>query len=297
MITKSPTIENALREWSCKFDEHLASSLEDCSDVPDELARAMRHSLLAPGKRLRPFLVDRSYRLAGGTEDRIFSLCSAVECLHAFTLIHDDLPAMDDAELRRGHPSNHRVFGEAMAILAGDALLALGLELAGRTCADSGKSLEITQLLSRTIGWQGVIGGQAADLLGEHRPADLTTTRQIHLKKTASFFEACCAGGALAAHAGDQVFNNLSKYGLNLGLAFQIADDLLDATGATEALGKRPGRDSGTSKQSYPNVVGIEASRKLGSQATQKAIEALADFDEQADELRQVAAFVMNRNH
>lgn len=297
MITKSPSIQSILREWSRKFDEHLASCLEHCPDVPDELVRAMRHSLLAPAKRLRPFLVERSYRLAGGTDDRILLLCSAVECLHAFTLIHDDLPAMDDAELRRGRPSNHRVFGEAMAILAGDALLALGLELAGRACADSSTSLEITRLLSRTIGWQGVIGGQAADLLGEHRPADLATTRQIHLKKTASFFEACCACGALAAHADDQVFNNLSKYGLNLGLAFQISDDLLDATGETGTLGKRPGRDSGAGKQSYTNVVGIEASRKLGSQVVQKAIEALADFGERADELRQVALFVMNRNH
>lgn len=297
MITMSPSIESTLREWSRSFDPQLESCLRHYDDVPDELLRAMRHSLLAPAKRLRPFLVERSYRLAGGTDDRIVSLCIAVECLHTFTLIHDDLPAMDDAELRRGQPSNHSVFGEAIAILAGDALLALGLELAGEACADPGKALEITRLLSRTIGGQGVIGGQVADLLGEHLPADMTTTRQIHLKKTATFFEACCACGALAAHADDQVFNKLSKYGLHLGLAFQIADDLLDATGETSTLGKRPGRDSGKGKQSYPSVVGIEVSRKLGSQVTQTAIEALADFDGQADELRQVALFVMNRNH
>ncbi len=298
MVATAPaSIRETLKQWSHAFDGHINAYLAPGGGAPAELVEAMRYSMLAPGKRLRPFLVDRCFRLAEGQGTAIISLCVAVECLHVFTLIHDDLPAMDNADLRRGKPSSHRVFGEGLAILTGDALLAYGIELASRASLDAAKSLKIVQILTDAIGRTGVIGGQVVDILSEGKPSDVQLTGYIHRRKTARLFQACCCSGAIAAGADERTFNNLSSYGLNVGLAFQIADDLLDVTGTTDAVGKKLGRDTGLHRQTYPAAVGIEESRRLGEQAVTRAVAALQSFGAETDELRQIAQFVMSREN
>ncbi len=295
MVLAAPSITATLTEWSQALDLRFREHFDAVADAPPELIQAMRHTVLAPGKRLRPFLTDRCFRLAGGDGDVILPVCIAVECLHAFTLIHDDLPAIDDGDVRRGQPCNHKVFGEGLAILAGDALLAYGLELVCTTELSAARTVRIVQTLTRAIGPSGVIGGETTDIVSEDRPGDLKLASYIHEHKTASLFRACCECGAIAAAADERVFDNLSAYGFHLGLAFQIADDLLDATASSEETGKTSGGDAEKSKQSYPAIVGAEESRCLGEQAVARAVAALDDFGTEADELRLIAHFVMNR--
>ncbi len=295
MAVAAPLITATLTEWSQAFDLRIREQFDAVAGAPSELIQAMRHTLLAPGKRLRPFLTDRCFRLAGGDGDAILPVCMAVECLHAFTLIHDDLPAIDDGEVRRGQPCNHKVFGEGLAILAGDALLAYGLELVCRTELSAAKTVRMVQILTRAIGPSGVIGGEALDIISEDRPGDLELASYIHERKTAGLFRACCECGAVAAAVDERIFSNLSAYGFHLGLAFQIADDLLDATASSEDTGKRSGCDAEKRKQSYPAIVGVEESHRLGEQAVARAVAALDDFGTEADELRSIAHFVMSR--
>jgi len=295
MVVAAPSITATLTEWSQAFDLRIREQFDAVTGAPSELIQAMRHTVLAPGKRLRPFLTDRCFRLAGGDGDAILPVCMAVECLHAFTLIHDDLPAIDDGDVRRGQPCNHKVFGEGLAILAGDALLAYGLELVCTTELSAARTVRIVQTLTRAIGPSGVIGGEALDIISEDRPGELKLASHIHERKTASLFRACCECGAIAAAADERVFSNLSTYGFHLGLAFQIADDLLDATASSEDTGKRSGCDAEKRKQSYPAIVGVEESHRLGEQAVAHAVAALDDFGTEADELRSIAQFVMSR--
>ncbi len=296
MVVAAPLITATLAEWSQSFDRRIGAHFDAVADAPPELIQAMHHTLLAPGKRLRPFLTDRCFRLAGGDGDAILSVCIAVECLHAFTLIHDDLPAIDDGDVRRGRPCNHKVFGEGLAILAGDALLAYGLELVCTTELSAARTVRIVQTLTRAIGPSGVIGGEALDIISEDRPGELKLASYIHERKTASLFRACCECGAIAAAADEPIFSNLGAYGFHLGLAFQIADDLLDATASSEDTGKRSGCDAEKRKQSYPAIVGVEESHRLGEQAVARAVAALDDFGTEADELRSIAHFVMSRH-
>ena len=295
MIVAAPSITATLTVWSQEFDRRICERFDAVAGAPPELLQAMRHTVLAPGKRLRPFLTDRCFRLAGGDGDAILPVCIAVECLHAFTLIHDDLPAIDDGDVRRGRPCNHKVFGEGLAILAGDALLAYGLELASGAELSAARTVRIVQTLTRAIGPSGVIGGETTDIISEERPGDLKLASYIHEHKTAGLFRACCECGAIAAAADERVFNNLGAYGFHLGLAFQIADDLLDATASSEDTGKTSGGDAEKRKQSYPAIVGLEESHQLGEQAVARAVAALDDFGTEADELRSTAQFVMSR--
>ncbi|MCH8879300.1 MAG: polyprenyl synthetase family protein [Planctomycetes bacterium] len=295
MIVAAPSITATLTVWSQEFDRRICERFDAVAGAPPELLQAMRHTVLAPGKRLRPFLTDRCFRLAGGDGDAILPVCIAVECLHAFTLIHDDLPAIDDGDMRRGRPCNHKVFGEGLAILAGDALLAYGLELASGAELSAARTVRIVQTLTRAIGPSGVIGGETTDIISEERPGDLKLASYIHEHKTAGLFRACCECGAIAAAADERVFNNLGAYGFHLGLAFQIADDLLDATASSEDTGKTSGGDAEKRKQSYPAIVGLEESHQLGEQAVARAVAALDDFGTEADELRSTAQFVMSR--
>ncbi len=295
MAVAAPSISAMLAEWSQAFDLRVREHFDALADVPSELIQAIGHTLFAPGKRLRPFLTDRCFRLAGGDGDKILPVCIAVECLHAFTLIHDDLPAIDDGDVRRGRPCNHKVFGEGLAILAGDALLAHGLELVCRADLSAAKVVRMVRTLTHAIGPSGVIGGETTDIISEDRPGDLKLASHIHERKTASLFRACCECGAVAAGADERVFSNLGTYGFHLGLAFQIADDLLDATASSEDTGKTSGGDAQKRKQSYPAILGVEESQRQGEQAVTRAIAALDDFGTEADELRSIAHFVMSR--
>jgi len=307
------TITDRLRAFATAFDREFERLLAADADVPPRLAEAMAYSALAPGKRVRPYVVCRAHALCGGMDPRkttagrdvgrrdqawsvaVLPIAAAIECVHAFSLIHDDLPAMDDDDLRRGRPTNHVKFGEAMAILAGDALLALAFELVARDAPDGSDVRRMTLELARGAGWAGMIGGQAADVLAETEPPDAAIVDYIHTRKTARLFQASARLGSIAAAAPDATIDALGRYGLQLGRAFQIADDLLDVTASSEQIGKATGKDASAGKQTYPRCVSIAETRRLAARAAADAIAALDEFGPAADDLRALARFVVDR--
>ena len=294
-IAADDDITVALRQSADDVNEALRERLAQCGDAPPLLAEAMRYSLEAGGKRLRPVLVLWCCELCGGDRQAAMPAAVAVECVHTFSLIHDDLPALDNDDVRRGRPSNHKQFGEALAILAGDGLLALSFEILAREVADPDLATAMVRELAIAAGWQGVIGGEAADIEGESVAPDVALVARIHATKTARLIEASCRLGAMAARADDKSVSALADYGRVLGLAFQAADDLLDLTGSSAAMGKRAGKDEAARKQTYPRAVGIEESRKLAEAAADQAIAALASFGPRASKLASLARFAVDR--
>lgn len=295
MITTGMDMGSTLKAAAEHFERRLPAYVDSSPDVPGELLECMRYSLLAPGKRLRPFLVQRCHAACGGREDQVEHLAAAVECAHVFTLIHDDLPCMDDATLRRGRPANHRVYGEAMAVLAGDALLALAFELAARPSFAPSVCLALVTELAAAIGGQGVIGGQVSDLTGQRRPPDLREAESIHRRKTARLMQSCCRLGALAAGAGERQLAAVSEYGLRLGQAFQIVDDLLDLSADSGETGKSGGTDARLCKQTFPAAVGPVRSLEVARQHVRSAVGALRDAGLAAPELNQLAEYIIPR--
>jgi len=285
----------SLRITASEVDTAMRRWLEGPANTPLRLLEAMRYSLEAGGKRLRPTLVLWSAQLCGASPSAAMPAALAVECVHTFSLIHDDLPALDNDDLRRGRPTSHKAFGEAAAILAGDGLLALAFEILATDPHDAASAIAMVRELAAATGWRGMIGGEAADIEGEKRPPSIEIVEQIHAAKTARLIEAGCRLGAIAAHADSWQEDALVRYGKNLGLAFQAADDLLDETGAAESLGKPVRRDHQNGKQTYPRVVGVEASRRLAEDMTQKAIDSLEPFGEQAARLIALARYVVAR--
>jgi len=255
-------LEETGRRVLAGLDRHLPRE----SNRPPVIHRSMRYTALAEGKRLRPALVLLAYEAAGGRGSRADAVAAAVEMVHAFSLIHDDLPAMDDDAMRRGKPSNHVVFGEGVAILAGDALLALafqtlsGLRTSGRLGPET--TLRLVEELSAAAGSRGVIGGQVLDLLSEGKTVPRSVVEYIHRQKTARLFVASLRMGGIAAGAKPAILGRLSRYGEDLGTAFQIVDDLLGASGSFRELGRDPGRDQARGKVTYPGVVGIPAAHR-----------------------------------
>lgn len=274
------------------LERHVAA-LETHPALDARLSEAVRYCLTLPGKRLRPVLVLESCHVAGGRVEQAVPAALAVECIHTFSLIHDDLPCMDDGQLRRGKPTCHRVFGEAVALLAGDWLVAHAFELLARCDVPSAVG-PCTSILARATA--AMVVGQAADLEGEKHAADLDRVAFIHARKTAALIEACCAIGAAIADADQATRKRLSDFGRHLGLAFQITDDLLDCTQTTETLGKQSGSDQAVGKQTWPAAVGIEASRKRAADEVTAALSALECWDARADGLRGLARFVLSRD-
>jgi geranylgeranyl pyrophosphate synthase len=287
---------NPLSNFAAQFDSHLNDYLQTTSDVPAELLEAVRYSVLAPGKRIRPYLVVRCCELVGGSRDDSWPVAAAVECVHAFSLVHDDLPAMDDDDVRRGRPTTHKQFGEAMAILAGDALVVLAFELLARHVSDRHLAGEMVLELAVRTGWAGMIGGQAADIAGQSQAASLDRTRYIHERKTAALFEAACRLGAMVGRGTTDDVAALGRFGACLGRAFQIADDLLDVTSTAEKLGKTAGKDVTAGKQTYPGCVGVEQSRRAAGKACDDAIAELHRFGTNVDDLRELARYVVSRS-
>lgn len=295
-----------LGRWGQWFDGHLSKLARPGGHgpngayihgaPPERLLEAMRYSLLAPGKRLRPYLVCRCCALAGGTEEAAVPIAAAVECVHAFSLIHDDLPAMDNDDVRRGRPTSHVRFGEATAILAGDALSALAFELLAAHAPDARRGVALTLELARAVGAAGMIGGQSADVEGEGMPPDRERTEYIHRHKTARLFESACRCGAILADTDPKTVEALACYGAHLGLAFQVVDDLLDVTSSTEHLGKGVGKDVEADKQTFPHCVGIEESRRIAAASTERALEVLEQFGARADDLRALARYGLERH-
>ncbi|MHC4092992.1 MAG: polyprenyl synthetase family protein [Planctomycetota bacterium] len=295
---ETDSIAVRLGRWAERFDRRLAELVHPADEgtaPPQRLAEAMRYTLLAPGKRLRPYLVCRCCALAGGSEEAAIPVAAAVECVHAFSLIHDDLPAMDDDEVRRGQPSCHVRYDEATAILAGDALLALAFELIAAHAPDDRRASALTLELARAVGAGGMIGGQAADIEGEGMPPHRETVEYIHRHKTARLFESACRCGAILADTDQETTEALAAYGAHLGRAFQIVDDLLDATSPVGRLGKEAGKGTEADKQTFPRCVGIEESRRIAASGTQKALQVLRRFGPEAEDLAELARYVLQR--
>ena len=280
-----------LSRWAGQVEAELDRLLPPEEDPPQLLHRAMRYSALGGGKRLRAVLAVAGCEAVGGSPSRALPLAAALEMVHAYSLIHDDLPAMDDDDWRRGKPSCHRAFGEAMAILAGDALQSLAFEvlarlpeLAGVTAATA---LAVTGELARAIGSRGMAGGQAEDLLAEGQPAEEARVVSIHSRKTGALISAALVCGGLvgldAGSAGrhDQRVQALERYGQALGLAFQVVDDILDEVGDPDRTGKGVGRDRRRHKATFPAAVGLEASRRRVQSLVGQALQALTPFNGQ----------------
>jgi geranylgeranyl diphosphate synthase type II len=284
-----------LRLSAAEVDRALASHLDGLTSFPPRLLEAMRHSVTAGGKRLRPVLVLWCCELCGGRVEDAIPPAMAMECVHTFSLIHDDLPALDDDDVRRGQPSCHRQYGEALAILAGDALLALAFEILTENVSDAALSKAMMRELAGATGGAGMIGGEVLDLEGAAQPPDVEAVSRIHAAKTAALIRTACRLGGLAARADDRQMEALSRFGQALGLSFQVADDLLDVDGTLETTGKRTGKDADTGKQTYPAAIGVEESRRFARQASEQAIGALSSFGPRAARLVLLARHLVDR--
>jgi geranylgeranyl diphosphate synthase type II len=255
------------------------------ADYPETLTEAMRYSLLAGGKRVRPALCLAACALVGGDSRAAMPSACAVEIVHTMSLIHDDLPSMDNDDFRRGRPTNHKVYGEDVAILAGDALLTYAFELIARDTprdlVSSDRALRIVVELARASGAAGLVGGQVVDIQSENKEVGLDVLRYIHEHKTAALLEAAVVCGALAGGADDATVEKLRRYALNIGLAFQIVDDILDVTQSTEVLGKTAAKDLASNKTTYPKLLGLDASKQEAERLIDEAIAQLGGFDAQ----------------
>jgi geranylgeranyl diphosphate synthase type II len=287
-----------LKEKRELVDTFLKSYFENPLS-PSMLYDAMKYSLFAGGKRIRPILTIASYEACGGDPDDIIPQATAVELIHTYSLIHDDLPAMDNDELRRGKPTSHKVFGEAMAILAGDALLTEAFHM--MTVTTSKKKFRPTYLMKAireiafAAGACGMVGGQAQDILSEKSEPDLHILNFIHLHKTAALIKASVRIGALLAGIRENKLKSLTTYGENIGLAFQIVDDILDIEGVTEELGKSAGSDIEKNKMTYPSLIGIYESRKRAQELVAEAIKSIRKFSSEALPLREIARYLIKR--
>ncbi|MBW4696500.1 MAG: polyprenyl synthetase family protein [Aphanocapsa lilacina HA4352-LM1] len=266
---------------------------------PDKLYEAMRYSLLAGGKRLRPILCLTSCRMCGGSADLAMPTACALEMVHTMSLIHDDLPAMDDDDYRRGKLTNHKVYGEDMAILAGDALLAYAFQLiAEKTVgAQPERVVEVLGRLGKAASGAGLVGGQVVDLESEGRTITLETLEYIHTHKTGALLEVSVISGAILAGADGGVVERLTRYSRCIGLAFQIRDDLLDITATQAELGKTAGKDLRDRKATYPSLLGYDGARDRAEQLRRQAVAELADFGESARPLTALAEFIVQRRH
>lgn len=263
---------------------------------------AMRYSLFVGGKRVRPILcLAGAEAVSCGKCDiqEILPIAGAMECIHTYSLIHDDLPAMDDDDLRRGKPTNHTIYGEAAAILAGDGLLTYAFELLskGSSQPDPAVTLQIIHLIAQAAGTFGMVGGQSLDMIYEGKQVAYETLKTIHKSKTGALITASVVSGGLAAGAAKEQEHALTSYGNNIGLAFQIIDDLLDVVSTTEELGKPVGSDEEADKVTYPSLFGIDQSKKMAQEAVANALDSLAIFDHHADPLRGIATYIIERKY
>ena len=281
-----------------KIDRTLDTILPKPDEYPEIIHRAMRYSVFAGGKRLRPILALASAEAVGGKEEEILPIACSLELIHTYSLIHDDLPAMDNDDFRRGKPTSHRVFGEAIAILAGDALLTLAFEQLAAVPEDlvpPERKIKVIKEIASASGSRGMVGGQVVDIESEGKKVNLPTVTYIHQAKTGRLITASVRIGGIVAGATPSQLDALSVYGENVGLAFQIIDDILDITGSKEKLGKEVAKDAVRGKATYPGVVGIAEAKKRAFEAAEEAIKALSQFGEAARPLREIAKFIISR--
>jgi len=302
----SVTTDQQFQEFLLFCQHRIENYLKDlfkqlASHAPLKLHQAMEYCVLGPGKRIRPMLVFAAGQALSVPVEKLTVPAAAVELIHAYSLVHDDLPAMDDDDLRRGRATCHVQYDEATAILAGDALQTLAFQLLSGDQAEhfSAKSrIDMMQQLAFASGSRGMCGGQAIDLDSVGRQLDLAQLENMHIHKTGALIRASVQLGALAAdNANEKKIKQLDHYAKCIGLAFQIHDDILDVEGNTETLGKTRGKDAANDKPTYPGLMGLEAAREKAADLIEDALEQLADFDHKADPLRGLAEYIVRRNH
>jgi farnesyl diphosphate synthase len=275
----------------------LDSVLPSDTIEPKRLHAAMRYSTLKGGKRIRAMIVYATGHVFNIADDALDSIACAIELIHAYSLIHDDLPSMDDDDLRRGKPSCHIAYDEATAILAGDALLTLAFKVLSNASISDPQKVRCIQLLSQAAGSRGMVGGQAIDLSNEGRSVTIAEVESMHLHKTGALICACVTLVAnLKRLPSDNDYLHLKHYAECIGLAFQVQDDILDETSSTDVLGKTQGKDKQTQKATYPALIGLKASQQLARDLYDDAMSNLSDFDERANHLRHIAEFTVSRH-
>lgn len=296
-----PGFKEQLQSLQTEIEQALDRVLPSENTAPTALHKAMRYSVMGGGKRIRPILVYASGLAVDMPLSHLHGPACAVELIHAYSLIHDDLPAMDNDDLRRGRPTCHKAFDEATAILAGDALQALAFEaiLEDPLCADDeGTRIEMMRLLARAAGHAGMAGGQAIDLAAVNQRLDLAQLERMHRMKTGALIEASVMLPANGRrHIEQKVRDSLGQYAQHIGLAFQIQDDILDAVGDTQTLGKTQGSDMAQNKPTYYSLLGLQGAQNKLNEAHQAAIRSLRDLDEKADLLRQIADYIVERTY
>jgi geranylgeranyl diphosphate synthase type II len=292
-------LKNYLQANKIIIDAALDQLLPSEDEFPSQLHKAMRYCLMASGKRIRPILALAAAEAVGGNPEAIIPESCALELIHTFTLIHDDLPAMDDDDYRRGILTTHKVYGEAMAILAGDALLteafnilALGFK---RGAHKADHIVEIIKVVADASGSKGIVGGQVADLESEGKLIEETTLEYIHNHKTGSLITASVILGGTLAGGSEEEIIHLENYGNSIGLAFQIKDDILDIKGSSEEIGKKPGSDENKDKATYPRILGLDEAEKRQWHLYLQSLDCLKSFDTKADRLREIGLYIIER--
>jgi len=297
--SEAASLSEMLEPYARRTEADLARWLVE-ADVPETLAEAMRYCALGVGKRLRPAVVWMSAEAvtdAGGEEESTARAAAAVELVHCYSLVHDDLPAMDDDMLRRGRPTAHVRFGEAMAVLAGDALLTRAFGILCEPAVEARRSAELVRALAAGAGPAGMIAGQVADMDLCPLPDGPEAVRFIHLRKTAALIRAAARMGAICGEAAPAELRGLTEWAENLGLAYQLVDDVLDVTGSAQQLGKTPGKDLGAGKRSAVAELGRPAAEERSRELTERAVAALAPLAERADRLKELTHLLVRRTH
>ncbi len=289
--------DTSFKEKKAKIDMRLDMLLSESGQKYDELVRAARYSLLSGGKRIRPILLLEFYGLCGGDDDCAYNFACALEMIHTYSLIHDDLPCMDDDDFRRGRPSCHKQYGEAMALLAGDALLTEAFAVAAKTMGiESDRVVKALEILSSCSGISGMIGGQVIDTTVIDENTDVKGLADMYLMKTGALLRAAAVCGCVLAGADEECQVRAAEYAENLGVAFQIIDDLLDAEGDEEVLGKPVGSDAKNGKTTFVTLLGTECARQYAEEATNRAHAALSGFDGDITMLSQLTDYLLSRN-
>lgn len=295
--TANSDFDSSLAEKVRIVNDTLNRLLAGQKEIPEDLHKALHYTLSSPGKRIRSALVLWCCELVSGHDNAPAQLAAAaIEMVHTYSLVHDDLPAMDDDDLRRGRPTCHKAFDEATAILTGDGLLTLAFEVLADGVDDPVLSVGLIRELARAAGPAGMIAGQIADLRAENTAGTIETLEYIHTNKTAKMFRCATLMGGLCGGASDGQLEALGRYGLKIGLGFQIADDILDVSASSEQLGKTAGKDVAAAKCTYPAVVGIEKARELENTLAHDAVAALEGFGDSAGILRRLAVALLDRN-
>ena len=288
-----------LEEKRQGVDQFLGSLFQGNQKSSSKLLESMRYSLLAGGKRIRPVLTLAAFDVCSLGKEKndtaVLKIASAIEMIHTYSLIHDDLPAMDNDDLRRGRPTNHKAYGEAIAILAGDSLLTEAFGIIAKSGVDSKLLLEIVADIAEASGSLGMAGGQAIDLESEGQKITPKELETLHRLKTGCLIKVSVMAGAKMAGAQGQALKAMEVYGDRIGVAFQIADDILDVEGGSKEMGKATGGDAAKNKATYPSIIGMEASKKMASTLCQEAIDALKIFETHAEPLREIASYIVGR--